>query len=289
MSTHDPLENVVHRIAHTDIDSRAIRRDRMALDRDALEELKASIKENGLRMPIEVFKKPETDPHDGTHALISGFRRYTAMCELYAEEKDILLYQIPAFVRPTQDHFEAFRSMIEENAVREDISPWEKGSAVLYAVEAGKFETIEEATNFLFPHASRQKRAKIRMIAKGVAEAKGLFRDPTEFSERQCVRLGSAIDAGFGEIIQATLSSCENPLPGQRWKLIEPYLNEAETLEFHQKPIGKKPVRMKEMKPGVLVRRAKTPEGWAIHFTGKNVNEADIEDAFVALKVVFEG
>ncbi|MEO1611279.1 MAG: hypothetical protein AAFU55_02825 [Pseudomonadota bacterium] len=176
-----------------------------------------------------------------------------------------------------------------ENAVREDISPWEKGAAVLYAVEEGKFPDIEEATMYLFPHASRQKRSRIRMVARGVAEAKGLFKDPTGFSERQCLRLGGAVDAGFGEIIQATLSDCDNPLPGQRWKLIEPYLNEAETLEFHQKPIGKKPVRMKEMKPGVLVRRAKTSEGWAIHFTGKGVTEADIEDAFVALKVVFEG
>ena len=43
------------------------------------------------------------------------------------------------------------------------------------------------------------------------------------------------------------------------------------------------------MKPGVMVRRAKTPEGWAIHFSGKNLKESDVEDAFIALKVVFEG
>ena len=262
-------QDVLEHLELNRIDPRAIRRDRKVLDREALEELKGSIRAHGLRMPIEVFRKPvPTD--DGEYGLISGFRRYTAVKELWEEERDDQHYYIPGFIRPTEDHFDAFKLMIEENAVREDISPWEKGAAVLYAVEQGKFDNIEQATDHLFPHASRQKRAKIRTISRAVAEGKDLFRQPQHLTERQCLRLGGAIDAGFGEIIQATLSDCDNPLPGQRWKLIEPYVQEAETLAFSQKPIGKTPVRMKMMKPGVLVRRAKTAEGWAIHFTGKN-------------------
>lgn len=270
------------------IDQRALRRDRLHLDRDALEELKGSIRENGLRMPIEVFPSPKEPGAEASYSLISGFRRLTAFKELHDETTDPRYSSIPCFVRPMEDHWEAFKAMIEENAVRHDLSPWEQGSAVYYAVKEGKYDNVEQATEFLFPHASRQKRAKIRMISRAVADGKDYFRDPTQLSERQCVRLGSAIDAGFGDLIQAALNDCDNPLPGHRWKLVEPYLQENETLTFSQKPITKKPTRMAEVKPGVMVRRAKTAEGWALHFSGKKLTDQDVEDAYVALKAVFE-
>ncbi|MEO1611278.1 MAG: ParB N-terminal domain-containing protein [Pseudomonadota bacterium] len=104
-------DDEIVKIRLTEIDARAVRRDRMTLDPDALEELKGSIRENGLRMPIEVFKKPEEDFQNGHYGLISGYRRLTALREIEAETPDIRYLYPNCFVRPTEDHFEAFRMM----------------------------------------------------------------------------------------------------------------------------------------------------------------------------------
>ena len=67
-----------------DIVADELTRDRMVMDAEAMDELKASISVSGLRLPIEVFEIAE--PGDGPRfGLLSGFRRLAAIrviCEV---------------------------------------------------------------------------------------------------------------------------------------------------------------------------------------------------------------
>ncbi len=71
----------LRRVPLYDIDPKALRRDRLHLDAEAMAELTSSIAANGLRTPIELYTISE-----GRHfGLISGFRRFTAFQRLLEE------------------------------------------------------------------------------------------------------------------------------------------------------------------------------------------------------------
>src|SRR5690606_34114057 len=70
----------VKMLATATINTRALSRDRIIMDADAMEELKASIGSNGVRMPIEVFALEEPRG-DKVWGLISGYRRLYALRE----------------------------------------------------------------------------------------------------------------------------------------------------------------------------------------------------------------
>jgi hypothetical protein len=66
----------------TAIDTATLPRDRTFIDADAQAELQSSIQQNGLRMPIELYKT------DTGYALISGFRRLIAIQSLHEITQD---------------------------------------------------------------------------------------------------------------------------------------------------------------------------------------------------------
>jgi ParB family chromosome partitioning protein len=101
-------------------------RDRQALDPEALDELVRSIFLDGLRQPIEVMELEENDgPY--THGLLSGLRRLTAYDKLVADYPGPEKWaQIPCIVRQPPSLADALRLMVEENAVRADITPWDQ-------------------------------------------------------------------------------------------------------------------------------------------------------------------
>lgn len=268
------------------IDPRALRRDRLHLAHDALEELKASIHANGLRMPIEVFPLPKDA--NRRFGLISGFRRIRAFTELY-QTHGKRYSRIPAFIRERGEEASLLRDMIEENEIRAQLSPWEQGAIVAASVQQGLFGTLDEAVKALHPSVSRQKRLRIRKVA-GAAEALGdAMKVPEALSLRQCLRLASAVEGGFADVMIAALDSTEDPSPETNWGLVEPYLRECEALPHDRKPISTRPPRYMRLEPALHLRREKTQQGWAIHLTGRGATEAIVTQALVAMEVLFDG
>ncbi len=186
------------------IDETALTRDRATIDPEALTELQLSVARSGLRMPVEVFKLRE--PRGGiTHGLISGFRRVAVFRKLHELSKQEKYLSIPAFVREPASVAEAVVAMVEENEIRSDLSPYERGMVAVAAKEQGLYGTIEEAVDALYSTATRQKRGRLRMLARLAEEIEGAMTEPEALSQARALRLARAFQAGLGDLIIATL------------------------------------------------------------------------------------
>ena len=164
------------------IDAEALLRDRSKLDAEDLDELQTSVLRHGLRMPIEIY---ETETPDGKlgYGLISGFRRLEVFRRLHKLTGLSEYATIPCFVRTPQSIPEAMIAMVEENEIRAEISPYERGRIAMLARDSGFFPTIEEAVDKLYGAASQQKRSRLRALARLAEEVDGYL---------------SAADAGAG-------------------------------------------------------------------------------------------
>lgn len=87
--------------------------------REALDELAASIRSQGIIQPLLVRPKPGDD---NAYELIAGERRWRA-AELAGLE------HVPVFVRPLEDH-EVMLAALIENLQREDLNPMEEALAL---------------------------------------------------------------------------------------------------------------------------------------------------------------
>ena len=166
------------RIPLDQIDPHALIRDRSLIDRTALEELKRSIAADGLRQPIEVF------PTGNTFGLLSGYRRLSATRALFDLTGDAKYSDIEAVVRAPADRQAALAEMVAENDIRQSLSPWEKAAIAVTAFRAELFPTLDEALARLYPHAARQKRAKLRALAEVVETLEG---------ERRTIAVGDVV------------------------------------------------------------------------------------------------
>ncbi len=179
----NPTPDTLHQIPLTEIDDAALARDRSGLDETALTELRLSIAASGLRMPVELFELSEPRPPH-RYGLLSGLRRlhaYRALHELTGDER---YAAIPAFLRAPGTMAEAMASMVEENEIRAELSPWERGRIAWIAHRQEIFPTIEEAVAKLYPAADRFKRARLRTFAHLVEELDGLLTAPETLSAR---------------------------------------------------------------------------------------------------------
>jgi ParB family chromosome partitioning protein len=255
------------------IDEGALTRDRAAHDPDALAELRASIATGGLRMPIEVFALAEPRG-ELAWGLISGFRRLAAVRALQATARDKAPWAaIPASVRAPASIAAALAAMVEENAIRAEVSPWEQGGVAVAARDGGVFDTLDAAVEALYPSFSRQKRARIRAAALAAEELDGALTAPETLSSRQVLRLAAALTRGFGDVIRHALGEARARDPESQWRLILPILVEAETADAPDPlPVSARrpgrPRRLLTPKYGVNIRREKSSDGWRLHFTG---------------------
>ena len=88
-------------------------------DTSDVAELVASIELNGLIEPLIVLEEPE---HQGYYRIISGHRRYKAICELAAEQPDKWA-SVPAIVRNPEDAVAEELLLIEANRATRIMSP----------------------------------------------------------------------------------------------------------------------------------------------------------------------
>ena len=118
-------------------------RDRLDLEAVAasseMEELKASIRVRGQKEPVEVYRDA-----DGQLQLKKGWRRFTALSQLYAETGDTSFATIIARVdEGEEDRLSRYIDMVEENVVREDLTFAEMAQVAILAAEDADTDEID--------------------------------------------------------------------------------------------------------------------------------------------------
>ena len=245
------------------IDDHALPRDRTQLDATALTELRLSIASHGLRTPIEVFSLP-----DG-YALISGFRRLSATRALHTLTQNPIYATIAATILTPATTAEALTLMVEENDIRADLSPWEKGRIAVASRDEGHFPTLDAAIAALYPNADKMRRSRLRALALLVEELDGTLTNPETLSQRQALRLAAALRAGFESVIRTALEESNTRTPESDWTLLQPILDEAEAALKDPTPSRPgRPRRVVRLRAGLTVRRELAVEGWVLRFTG---------------------
>ena len=210
------------------IDETYLVRDRLAVDDEDMEALRASLKARGQQTPIEVV-----DLGDNRFGLISGWRRLQALRAIGAET-------INAIITAPREAPDAYVAMIEENEIRVGLSYFERARIVVKAVESGVFETQKSALQTLFSSASRAKRSKIKSFIP-VAETLGsALNFPTQMGERMGLQLSKALlnDPYAPRRILSALTA----LPHESFEAEQKVLNEAlkNGLETEKKPLSPK-------------------------------------------------
>jgi ParB family chromosome partitioning protein len=277
------MPQTVHHLPLAEIDAASLTRDRTAIDLEALLELRQSILRSGLRMPIEVYAFPEARG-DHRYGLLSGFRRLASFREL----RDIGLDDyatIPAFLRTPADRAEALAAMVEENAVRADISPWEQAQVAVRAADQGIFDTLE-AVDHLFPHANTMKRSRIRAVGRVVDLLEYILKEPERLSLRQLLRISNAIRKGFAEPLEVAARQTSLRDLDDQWAAMLPYLIESERFSTPEEPepTTRAPAtrgrarRVLKPRPHLVIRREISRDGYLLRFTGKEATSSLLDE-----------
>jgi ParB family chromosome partitioning protein len=268
------MPDSIHLIPLAEIDEAALTRDRTAHDDEAMLELRSSIAVNGLRMPIEVFEL--ADPDDRRYGLISGFRRLAAFRVLHEVARDKDRYAvIPAFIREPQSVAEALTAMVEENAIRAEVSPWEQAMIAVIAHDRRVFDSIDQAIDTLYANFSPDKRRRLRAVTTVVEKLSDLMIAPERLSLRQLLRIAAAVTRNYGALMRHALETSTIEDPDEQWQRLLPVLAESETTEpVGPARLGGGPTRPRRTYDAptynLRIRREMTRDGWALQFTGRD-------------------
>ncbi|MGR3378878.1 ParB/RepB/Spo0J family partition protein [Salipiger abyssi] len=270
------------------IDADALVRDRVVMDPEEMEELKASIAKNGLRMPVELFETP-ADPRGFRFGLLSGYRRLKAFRDLQALSNDPQYATIKAVLREPEAMGGTFAAMIEENEIRAALSHFERGRIAVIAAQQGAFETIEAAVNALFPMASKAKRSKIRSFALVFEELGDMLSFPDLLKEKDGLKLAAALRDGGGSHLREALAEQVPETPAEEAALLAEALSGLRVAADPKK--GGRPRkataeqgRARGTTTGVSLQAAEDSEGWYIRIKGQGVGRDTVETLIVALE-----
>lgn len=189
-------------------------RDRVDTDIDEMTALKDSLRANGQQTAIEVV------PHGPeTFGLISGWRRLTALRELYLEGGT---GSILAIIRHPDDAAASYLAMVEENEIRAGLSFYERGRIVAKATDEGAYASDKDALAALFHAAPRAKRSKIGSFVRIVRALDDVLQFPTALSERSGLALAQALgaDAGFPARLRKKLDAAHVQAAGAEQAVI---------------------------------------------------------------------
>lgn len=243
-------------------------RDRMAVSPEEMDELKASLRANGQRLPVEVVVIAP-----GRYGLISGWRRVMALREL-AQQGGV--ETVRAIIRDPQESGSAYAAMVEENEVRAALTPYERGRIAVVAAEQGAFRSPEEAVDAIFAAASKAKRSKIRSFALVHEELGDMLAFPTDLSEKNGLRLAQALRSGLGPALRDALGTGMGVDAGKEWAVLEPVLAEADRPERPERggrPRRERPASGREqLANGITLEQIRTDDGFALRLRGRNAD-----------------
>lgn len=261
---------VVDRVPVDEIVTEHLVRDRMSYTQEEFDELKLSIRANGVRSPVELV------PLEQGWGLISGWRRVAAVQALHAEGLEGF-DTVPAIVRPSQEAGGAYLAMVEENEVRAQLTPYERGRIAVVAAGQGAFRDVEAAIAGLYAAASKAKRSKIRSFALIHEELGDLLTFPTELSEKAGLRLAAAVRDGYASKLRSALARGMGTSPADEWGAVEPVVEEYEALSRPESGRGGRPrkaptKRLREgeiaLANGITMERIREDDGYSIKFRG---------------------
>lgn len=275
------------------IDDVAIVRDRTVLDPDEMRELRLSIADHGMRLPVEVFE--QNDPNGRPYGLISGYRRVQAMRELAQTTQDPAYLTIRALVRDPQDLGGAVTAMVEENEIRANLSHFERGRVSVIAAQQGMFGSVEDAVANLFSAASKAKRSKIRSFAVIYEELGDMLEFPENLKEVQGLRIANALRNGMEGRFREVLASDKGTTPALEWELLDQVCREYEQAAQPNPARGGRP-KARAPEPGwqsdtvlrlpgdITLQRQHDGEGYLIRLKGRGVNVEIVEEAMRVLQ-----
>lgn len=250
-------------------------RDRMLLEPAELEELKISIRANGMRLPVEVVA---LEP--GRYGLISGLRRITVLRQLHAENPS-LWPTVRALIRPAAEAGQTYAAMVEENEQRAQLTPYERGRIAVVATGQGAFGSVEAAVDAIFAAASKAKRSKIRSFALVHEELGDLLTFPTGLSEKNGLRLAAALRQGQSAALREALSSAEPGTVEGEIAALEPVLRRAEAASRPAEKGGRPRTRPEPdgepIAEGLTLERVRHGDGFSLRFRGKAADPAMME------------
>ncbi|MFT4742082.1 MAG: ParB family chromosome partitioning protein [Yoonia sp.] len=209
-------------------------RDRVVADADDMTALKDSLRAGGQQTAIEVVPfGPDT------FGLISGWRRLTALRELYLEGG---LGTVLAIVRHPDDAAASYLAMVEENEIRADLSFYERGRVVVKAVGAGAYPSDKKALGALFHAVPRAKRSKIGSFVRVVRALDDTLQFPTELSEHGGLAIAQALaaDTGFAARLRKALEASPPQSAGAEQAIITAAIKG----QVKAKPPAQKPVTL---------------------------------------------
>lgn len=198
-------------------------RDRMGVDDDEMDALKASIRDRGQQTPIDVITIAP-----GRYGLISGWRRLAAIKALFNETGEERFGQIKALNRTPETSSEAYLSMVEENEIRVGLSYYERARIAMKAAEQGAFPSPKKAVLELFRASSRPKRSKIHSFLVLVEALDGSLRFPGAIPERLGLRMAKllAVDPGAAELLARGLAGQDPQTPDEETGFLDMAMGE---------------------------------------------------------------
>lgn len=282
-----------------EIDENAMIRDRMALNEEAIQEMRQSIAAHGLRLPIEVFELERPGKNDERYGLLSGYRRLLAvrgLLEMTGAEK---YRTIRALIRPRASSGGAFVSMVEENEVREELTPFERGRIAVIAANQGAFANTEEAVERLFASGSKAKRSKIRSFALIFEELGDMLQFPEGLTERRGLQLSSALRRGAEARLREALSRQGAQDAEGEWSLLEPVLQTLDAPDGEQRRAGRPKSaprpgymwlddRTLRTTTGVNIRRATDGRSHILRLEGGDITEEFMDDLMQQIRSLLE-
>jgi len=178
-------------------------RDRIATDAEEMTALRDSLEARGQQTPIEVVALPE-----GRYGLLSGWRRCQALRMLHTETGEARFATVQALLRRPAEAADAYRTMVDENEIRANLSHFERARIVVKAAQTGVFEDEATALAGLFGTVPRARRSKIRSFISVVHALDGEVQFPERISERLGLDLSQRLDAdtGFATVLRAALA-----------------------------------------------------------------------------------
>lgn len=252
MTVAEEEGRVVKRLLIAEIGMLHFRRDRMHLDNDDMEVLKASLRARGQQTPIEVVRT------DGGYELISGFRRIEALKIL--GERHVL-----ALIRKPEGAAAAYQAMVEENEIRADLSFYERANLAVVCTGQGVYPNPRRAVTDLFAHAPSAKRSKILRFLVIREQLGRALTFPTAIPEKLGLKLATALEADRKLATRITDALRKSPP--------EDAASERRILERALKKATPPKSESEEIAPGIRINAKK---GRAV-LTGPRVNSAFLE------------
>lgn len=284
-------------LALEDIDADAMVRDRMDLSEDDMMELRHSIAANGLRLPIEVFELPSPRADGARYALISGYRRYMAVKALHELTETDKYSRIRSIIRPRADADTGFIAMVEENEVRAELTPFERGRIAVISAQQGAFVNVEEAVNRLFATASKAKRSKVRSFAMIFEELGDLLTFPESLSEKRGLRLAQALRSGGEAALRDALGSRVPENSEQEWAMVESVIARSDAAPRDARRGGRpsqapapgwQGADILQTSSGITIRKMRDDKGYILRFEGGNLDSDLMDSLMVEIQNLLE-